>query len=112
MALPYQYNPQAYATQINSNCRCEAVTSNGIGDPCPIGQTHLRWTWTSGGHSSYWDGCTGYCNPMNCSNSACSTKGCNNARTVFCSRWGKPCPGPNNTTVKNYFGRQDLLPFA
>lgn len=101
MAVPYQYNPQAYATQINNNCRCEAVQ----GGACPAGQTHLRWTWTSGGHSSYWDGCTGFCNPMNCSNTTCSQRGCANARTQFCSQWGKQCG-----SVKKCYGPQGQDP--
>ena len=105
-----------------TGCTCGLAT----GAPCPAGQRHLRYYYRGQSYpngveqSSYFDACVGYCNPLNCSNSACATKSCTQARNIFCSQWGKPCPdgkkycyingrdpcptcsfNPNNATIDN-----------
>lgn len=73
----------------------------------------LKWLWCEGHKCGRFDAPSRWCNPMNCSNSACKKKGCAQARKNFCSQhgyhcpymgdkrcWGDPCPGGLKTCLK------------
>jgi hypothetical protein len=51
------------------------------------GQT-LDFVWSEGSNKYTWNGPKQFCNPYNCTNSACKTKGCNYARGGFCNQFG------------------------
>ncbi len=87
-------------------CTCGVATGGG----CPPGQQHLRYYYSGVAqgttHSSYYDVCVGRCNPLACSNSACTNNiGCVGARNQFCLDWGKQCG-----SVKKCYGPQGQDP--
>lgn len=54
----------------------------------------LNYTWYYGNDKYSWLGPEKYCNPYNCSNKACTAKGCANARIGYCRRYGqRECNG-------------------
>lgn len=55
----------------------------------------LKWTWADGHKYVIWRASPRFCNPMNCSNKACNTNGCRQARDLFCKTHGIYCQGLN-----------------